>query len=198
MPRNTDQIMALADVYAEALLGAAAATRSEEEVFREFGEIVGYMDRDPAFALFLTADTVDDDPRRESLEKIFRGRINDLLLNLLQVLNNRGRLDLIREVYRCVELRMEARHDQQEVIVETAMPLSDNLRSLVKSRVGRHIGKEALLVERVAPDLIGGVVIRIKDLQIDGSIATRIRMLRERFSERAIHEIYGRRGFEGE
>ncbi|MBI4580815.1 MAG: ATP synthase F1 subunit delta [Planctomycetes bacterium] len=196
MPKKNDELMALADVYADALLATAREQNAEDQVALEFAELVRYMDADADFTQFLTADSVDDDPRRASLEKLFRGRMHDLLLNVLQVLNNRGRLGLVREVYRCVELRMEAQHHQQEVIVQTAMPLTDDLRAMVKDRVGVYIGKEALLIERVVPELIGGVVIHINDVQIDGSVAWRVRSLRERFSERALHEIHRGRGYE--
>lgn len=196
MPKKNDEIMAMADVYAEALLNAAREQGVQDEVAEQFAELVQYMDQDAAFEQFLVSDNVDDDPRRVSLEKMFRGRINDLLLNTLQVLNNRYRLDLVREVYRAVELRMEAQRDQQEVVVETAMPLTDDLRSLLKSRVSEYIGKEALLIEKVVPELIGGIVIHVKDVQIDASVSSRVRELRHSFSKRAIREIHDGRGVE--
>jgi F-type H+-transporting ATPase subunit delta len=196
MPKKSDELMGLADVYAEALLSNAASREGEEQVAAEFADLVRLMDQDSAFDTFLTSDTVDDDPRRASLEKLFRGKMSDSLLNLLQVLNNRGRLDFLRLVYRSVELRMEARHHQQEVIVETAMPLTDDLRSKLRDGLSAYTGKEALLIEQVVPDLIGGVVIRVNDIQIDGCVASRIRTMQERFGERALHEIHAGKGFE--
>ena len=120
MARKNDEAMALADVYAESLFLAAEEQGRGEAVAQEFADLIRYMDKNPEFDEFLIAASIDDDPRRESLEKLFRGRMNDLLLNLLQVLNNRGRCSLIRDVQRCLELRIEAKHRQQEVVVETA------------------------------------------------------------------------------
>ncbi len=196
MAKKSDELMALADVYAEAMLAVASQAEGEEVVFEEFVSLIAYMDQDAKFADFLTADSVDDDPRRASLEKIFRGKMCASLLNMLQVLNNRQRLELIRLVYRAVELRMEAKHHQQEVTVETAMPLTDALRTLMKEKLSAHMGREALLIEQVVPGLVGGVVIHIGDVQIDGSVSSRMRMLRDRFSERAVHEIHAGKGFE--
>ena len=196
MPDKTEEWMALADVYAEALLTAADEQNTAEEVAAELAELIRYMDGDPDFANFLTATSVDDDPRRASLEKLFRGRMSDLSLNLLQVLNNRGRLNLIRQIHRCVELHMKKRRHQQEVLVETAMPLNDDLRSLLKTRIGEYVGKEPLLIEQVVPELIGGVVIHINDVQIDASVASRIRVMRRELHERALHEIHDGRGYE--
>jgi F-type H+-transporting ATPase subunit delta len=196
MAKKMDEIMALADVYAGALLGAAEEQGLKEQVAREFAELIAYMDKDPAFEQFLIADTVDADARRESLEKLFRGRMSEILLNLLQVLNKRGRLDAVRMIYRNVELRMEAEHHQQEVVVETAMPLTEELRSLIQTRISKYMDKEALLIEKVMPDLLGGVVIHIGDVQIDASVSSRILELENRFGQRAVHEIHSGRGVE--
>jgi F-type H+-transporting ATPase subunit delta len=184
------ETLALGDVYAGALLQSADEAGQTGEVAQELDELIALMDRDQDFDLFLTADTVDDDPRRDSLERIFRGRMNDLLLNLLQVLNNRRRLGLLRAVARCVQLRMEARRHQQEVTVRSAQPLTDSLREQIKRSVSECIGKEALLIEEVAPELIGGLVLQIGDVQVDASVATRLQTLYRRLIERATAEVH--------
>jgi len=198
MPHKTDESMAVADVYARALLSAAAERGAEEDVAAAFDDLAAYMGRDPAFASFLTADTVDDDPRRGSLERLFRGRMHDLLLNLLQVLNTRRRLALLPSIHRCVVLQMQARHRQKEVTVETAMPLAEDLKAALKARLSERIGKEALVIERVRPELLGGVVIRIDDVQIDGSVASRMRRLRSRLKEATVRAIHEQRGYSSE
>ena len=195
MARKNDEAMALAKIYAESVFLAAEKQGQDEVVAREFADLIRYMDENPELDEFLTAASVDDDPRRESLEKLFRGRMNDLLLNLLHVLNNRGRCSLIRDVHRCLELWIEAKHRQQEVVVETAMPLTDDLRAAIERDIGERIGKEVLVVEEVAPDLIGGLVIHIGDVQIDASVASQIRSVRKRLTERAMEKIQSGRGY---
>jgi F-type H+-transporting ATPase subunit delta len=190
MARRQEELTALADVYAESLLMTADEHGRTDQVAAEFADLVAYMDREPDFERFLTAEAVDANARRASLETLFRGRMSDLLLNLLQVMNNRNRMELVRAVQRQVEVRLEERHHQQEIVVETALPLTDEMRSAIRERVGRRIGKEALLIERLRPDLIGGVIIHIGDVQIDGSVLSRIRAVRRRMLERATEEIH--------
>ena len=186
---------AIADVYAEALLEAAAEKGQEGRAADEFAELVAYMEGDPDFAAFMTAQSVDDNPRRLSLEKLFRGRMNDLLLNLLQVLNNRGRCGLIRDVQRCTELGMKQRDNKQEVMVETALPLTAELKEAIARDVGEQTGKQAILIEKVKSELIGGVVIRIGDLEIDGSVSARLRNMQKRLYDCAKEAVSGGRGY---
>ena len=77
MSDQIDESMAIADVYAESLLLAARDKGQEEEVAEALADLAAYMDREPQFDAFMTAESVDDDPRRDSLEKLFRGKMND-------------------------------------------------------------------------------------------------------------------------
>jgi F-type H+-transporting ATPase subunit delta len=76
------------------------------------------------------------------------------------------------------------------------MPLTDDLRAAIQKTVSARIGKEALMIERVDPDLIGGLVINVGDTQIDASVASRLRAARKRLAEQATHAIHGGRGVE--
>lgn len=185
-----EEALTRGDVYAEALLRAADENGQVDAVAGELADLVAYMNRDADFNAFMIAATVDDEPRRASLEKLFRGRMNDLLLNLLQVLNNRGRMGLLRAIARCVELRLEARRDQQEVTVQTAMPLTTRLREQIRRAVSAYIGKEALLIEEVSSELIGGMILQIGDIRVDASVATQLLTMRRRLANRATAEVH--------
>ncbi len=190
MKSFTDDVMAVADVYAVSVLQVARQKGDQNELAAEFRDLIAYLNQHPDFNTFVTAATIDDDARRETLEKLFRGRMHDVLLNLLQILNRRRRLDLVHAVYRAVELRLEEEHHQQEVVVETAAPLSEDLRVRLKDVLSRRMGKEALLIEQVRPELIGGVILHVKDKRLDGSLATRIRTVRQRLAHRTTVEIH--------
>jgi F-type H+-transporting ATPase subunit delta len=191
------EFLALADTYAESFLLAAEEQGELEEAAGALNDLIAFLNDNPDFESFLTARSVDDDPRRELLEKLFRGRMNESLLNFLQVLNNRGRLDLIRQISRRVQLRMEARQDKQEVRITSATALTDKLRGLLYEQIKARIGKEPILIEKVKPDLIGGMIIQVGDLRIDGSVATKLQDMSRRLIERATQEVHAGRGYEG-
>jgi len=190
MAKVKEEVMAIADLYAEALLASAPDEEQQRELAVELDALVGYMDRDRAFADFLEAATLDVEARRASLERLFRGRMHELLLNLLQVLNRRRRTGLVRMVRRCVELRLEEQREQLEVSVQSAIPLWHELRSAIERVMSLWLGKSAILVEEVKPDLIGGIVIKVGDLRIDGSVKSRIEGVRAKLRERMSRELH--------
>lgn len=190
MSKFNEQHMALAEVYADSLLRAARKTGTQDDVTAEILDLVAYMDQHPDFDAFLTSPGIDDDDRSTTLEKLFRGKMSDLVLNTLLVLNRRNRAGVVREVARAVQLRTEEAHHQQEVTVETATPLTDDLKAKLKDALSRRIGREALLIEKIRPELIGGVVVHIGDQQLDASLRSSIHAMQLRLTDRASHEIH--------
>jgi len=138
----------------------------------------------------MVSEVIDTEHRRASLETLFRGRMNDLLLNLLQVLNRRRRQRLIRAVQRCLELRMQATRGAQEITVQTAMPLWHEMRTAIRAVVTGWLGRTPILVEEVRPEMVGGIVIRVGDLRADGSVLSRLERMRDKLRDRAARESF--------
>ena len=54
-------------------------------------------------------------------------------------------------------------------------------------------GGEPVLVPKIKPELIGGIVLRMGDAVYDGSVAARLADIRGRIINRSVHEIQSRR-----
>jgi len=64
--------------------------------------------------------------------------------------------------------------------VTTAVPLDEDEQAQVRERVAALIGKQVEMRLRVDPDIIGGIVVRVEDNLIDGSVRTQLHQLRQR------------------
>lgn len=191
-------MLAIADRYAAALLDLAGSREAWQQIADQLREIVSGMDRDAEFNHFMSSDSVRREPRRATFEQLFRGRLHDLLLNTLQVLNTRHRCDLVRALDRCVQLRLEFQRDEREVMVATAVPLWHELRTAIRSVASAWIGKSAILIEEVRPELIGGLVLQVGDLRVNGSVLYRIQTIRRQLAGRISEAIHSGRGYEVE
>ena len=67
--------------------------------------------------------------------------------------------------------------------VTTAIPLTAELKSELTSFIGKHGDKEVELTEEVDESIIGGVIIRMGDKQIDASLSSEISELRQVFNK---------------
>jgi len=187
--------VAIAGVYARALLAMAAKFGAQESVLRELDDVVAYADREATFGQFLESSVIDTDQRRASLEKMFRGRLSDLVLDTLQILNRKERLALLEVIARQYRLALEGQRHEIEITVTSAVALTDETRRQLVEALKRHTGAEPVLTQEVDANLIGGMVVRIGDEKIDFSLATQLRRLREALLARASREIHAGRGF---
>ena len=194
---NTDQTT-IAEVYARSLLGLATERGESDTIDREFAEFAAHLKADPDFKAFVTARVIDPDQRRKSLDVMFQGRMSELLLNTLHVLNNKDRLEIVGEVQR---LYHELTLEQQaivEVHVSAAEPLSDVMRTRLQQLMESRTGSTVRLAEHVEPTLLGGLIVRVGDEQIDMTVARQLRRFQERLLELAEQHIHaGTELFEG-
>lgn len=189
MASEHDTSLAAADIYAESLLELANERGVTGDIHTEFQSLAELIERDADFAGFMASSAVDDDDRREALRRIFTGRISELLLNLMLVLNDHNRAGIVPLVFERFKERLDEQMNRQDVYVTTAVPLSDDQRARIEAGVAAVTGKGAVLIERVDPSLLGGVVIKIGDRQFDGSLRRKLSRMREYVIEAGRQEI---------
>lgn len=184
---------AIAEVYAKSLLELASQQNVADEVLDAFAGIAELLRTDDDFAAFMTSATIDAGSRKKSLEKIFSGQINDLLLRTLLVLNDRGRANIVEDVFVAYRTLLEAQQGQIEVEVIAAHEFGQVERDQLAAELSRLTGKQAILEIQVDPDLIGGFIVRIGDRQIDASVRRQLAMVKDALQHRASKEIHSGR-----
>jgi|GEM_PF-356758 len=185
MPETLVEQLEVADVYAAALFELAREARAVETVRAELEELVRLAQSDPAFAAFLRSGAVDTLSRRLSLERMFRGRVSDLLLDTLQVMNDHGRAHLLAALHRDFVLRQERAADEVEVTVHTAVPLAPAQQAEITRLAAELSGKHPLVTWNVDPDVIGGLVMQIEEFRFDCSLRRQLQMARAGLLERS-------------
>ncbi len=153
------------------------------------------MDAEPEFDAFMTALTLEQSKRQATLDSLFRGKMNDVLLCGLQVLNRRRRPEILRAMYQRFRLDVEAARNQTEVEVYSAVELPEDTRGRLAQMLSEKIGKQALLNVHVEPSLLGGLVVQIGDRRLDASLSRQLTTLRDRLMARASEEIHQRKSY---
>ena len=195
MARIDEQELAVAGVYARALLALAVERDEADRSEAELAEVAGMLAASPELAEYLASPLVDLETRGAALDRALAGRASELVVNTLQVMNAKGRLELLPALAEAYRLENEGRRGEVDVEVTTAVELTDELRRRIKVAASRFAGRTARLVETVEPALLGGLVLKVGDRKIDSSLARRLHDAHEKLFERASQELHSDKSY---
>ena len=171
----------VARVYAQALFDAAQEKGVVEPVGRDLGDFVAALAASAPLSSVLADPQVETPAKQRVVAEITREG-EPLVGNALQLLLERGRFGQVAEISGAYDglAAVEAQLVKVEVI--SAVELSDDTRGTIVKRVEKAAGRRVELSSKVDPHIIGGLVLRIGDVIVDGSVQARIRQLRRRLA----------------
>lgn len=100
--------------------------------------------------------------------------------NLAGLLLQRQRLGIVPDLFRLFSEAMLNERGLAIADVTTAEPLGEAEQAAVRTQLSRLVGKDVQLRLQTDPAIIGGIVARIGDQLIDGSVVNQLRRLRAR------------------
>ncbi len=108
--------------------------------------------------------------------------VGPLALNLARLLVAKGRTLEARDIADAFNRLADEHEGLAQAEITTAVPLGDDQVAAMEQRLGEAMGKQITATAAVDSDIIGGVVLRIDDHLIDGSVRTRLRRMRQELS----------------
>jgi F-type H+-transporting ATPase subunit delta len=180
--RPLDLVEAVETLATDTALDAAEARGElegvEDELFR-FGRIVG---GDPQLSRILSDDAAPAEGRASLLDRLLSGRVSPVTEQLVRnsltarhVGNAEVRVERLSEA-------ASARRGRSVAHVTTAVPLTASQEQRLRDVLGRIYGRTIGLQVTVDPEVLGGLVVRVGDEVIDGSIANRLEVAGRRLA----------------
>jgi F-type H+-transporting ATPase subunit delta len=99
---------------------------------------------------------------------------NPLVQSFALLLVERGRIGALPRIARAYQELTDAQLGRVRAVVTSAKPLDTKTEAEILRALERRTGKKVLMKSEVDPSLIGGVIARVGDLVLDGSLRTRL------------------------
>jgi len=128
-----------------------------------------------------------DNPRFsfEQKSRLLKSQLKDispLALNLAFILTNRGNFNLINEIVTDYQGLMDDYKGIDKAELITAIALDDVEKGRLIAYLESITGKKIVLIERVDPTIVGGLIARVGGKIIDGSTLSQLALLRDNLS----------------
>lgn len=169
------------EAYAKAFLEVAKGEELLDRVTNELFHFARAMERSDPLRQTLTDENIPPERRQAIVEELVGVKASPLTASLVSFVVGVGRArDLVRIIDKLVE-RAAATENKEVAEVRSAVALDEDQRSRLREALESALGKQVEIRVVVDPSVLGGVVAKVGDTIIDGSVRHRLDQLRESF-----------------
>lgn len=172
--------------YAKALMSLAVENKQLKEIEADMNLIHNTIKDAKDLQNFLKSPIIKLDVKRSGVKAVF-DKVNATTAKLFDVLIDNNRINLLPAVSQAFIALVDQANNVVTAEVTTAATLSPEMKETVLDKVKELTGSNASLTEKVDPDLLGGFLLRIGDLQYDASIAGKLNSLKQNFKQNTIN-----------
>ncbi|MGM9540356.1 ATP synthase F1 subunit delta [Anaerovibrio sp.] len=168
----------LARKYGMAIFEIAQDEKQLEKYGKELSEVSQAVFSQAELKDFLTNPQIQPQDKKDVLLKLLKTEVSPLMMNFLLLLVDKRRMGLLEAINDCYQ---ELSNKAQGIIiadVTTAYDLKAELQARLSSRLEDITGKKVSLRTHNDKSIIGGIVVKIGDTRIDGSVTGRLQALK--------------------
>ncbi len=166
--------------YAQALFALAKETGATQDWLGEIEKVRSVLEEDAARLYFLS-------PRVRTQEKLdlaltVTQEMHPILRNLVGLLVSRHGLMLLGQITDAYRSLLDEAMGRVKASITTATLLSSSQSERLSQSLGLALDREVVIDTQEDEGVIGGMVVRVDDRIIDGSVSTRLSALKKSLS----------------
>ena len=169
--------------YSNAMYDEAKSRGEVDQLSEDVEMVLRTIKANRDLELFFESPIIDKAKKTIVVKEIFEGKVSKLMLNLMLLLIQRQRDEHIVDI---LTNFMELKDEKDGIIpvnVTSAIELTDDEKNQIKDKIDSYTRMKSRPTFTVDPDLVGGFVVKIKDVILDASIRHQLEILRKRFKQ---------------
>lgn len=166
--------------YARAIVELATEEKKLEPVMKDLAEFIKLLDDQPTFeaALVEPVGTVGD--RLEIMKKVLAGnKFEKMTYNFLLLVMEKDRMEHFRNIYEHIQKMSDYLAGQTRVEVKSAKALDDDALVRIRTKLEEVTDRKVIVEAEVDSSLIAGVITKLGDYMLDGSLRTQLENIKE-------------------
>lgn len=145
------------------------------------------VDGDRRLLNFLTAPQVSDEAKVALVTDVFGPRMERLLVEFLQMLVRKNRIDFLPEIIEEFDRHVKAEKGISAVTAITAVPMTEAEKRELSARLKAKTAMTIELETRVDASIIGGMILLMHNQIIDGSVRHGLDTLQDQLASVRVH-----------
>ena len=168
----------IAHNYADALVSLARKAGDLSGWGAMIRDVASALQRDEQLTLFINSPRIAAERKNAVLARAFQDRLPRLFVRFLQAVVSHRRQALIPQIAVEYGNIVDALENRVHAQVMVSREPDAATRSTIESGVSRALGKTVIPHYTVNPEILGGIIVRVGDTVMDGSVRRRLGALR--------------------
>jgi len=173
----------VASRYAKSLLDFAKEKGVVDQVEKDMVFFAQLCEATPELSRVLKNPIIPHSKKMGILEKLLKGRVNDMTFTLFQIISRKNREAYLYFVAKEFINQYRKFKGIESAEVTTTFPLTDAQRTSFINLIAASTGKKVELKEKINQEIIGGFVLKIGDRQVDQSVKSKLQKLKTKFKD---------------
>ncbi len=173
----------IASVYANSLFEVSLEEKVDNQIREEITDICNAFERDSELVKVLDAPMITKEEKEKLLDTLFKDKVNKYLLNFLKIMTDRKAVMYIRESFDEYVEAYNRHYNIEKIVATTAIEMPQELKDKLINKLQKVTGKTVILDTKVDKNVLGGIVLKYNDAQLDDSIAMKLKNMKEELSK---------------
>lgn len=166
------------NVYADAFLESAAESGKQAAFLRDANLLIETLRLNPEILYAVRNPALSREERERFLSELFSSELEPETLGFLNVILEKKREDRLLSILERFVRMAEEKAGVCRVSVVTPFPVTEDEKLRIEKKIRETAGYETYHFRYETDEsLVGGIVIRIRDRVVDGSVKNRLNVL---------------------
>ncbi len=167
--------------YAKAVLNLAKGSGNETLVNDNMKLIVNTIAESADLDVMLKSPVIKAADKRRVLNALFGDKVDNIVKGLFNLLEENKRMIMLESIAKQYSVIYDFDKSMQVAKVTTAVALTKELEDKIQAKIVALTGNSASIENIVNPEILGGFILRVGDVQYDASISNQFNELRREF-----------------
>jgi F-type H+-transporting ATPase subunit delta len=176
------QNLRLATRYAKSLFELAVEKGQVDTVYNDMLVLQAICNASPEFKRILNSPIIKADKKKSILEAVTNGKISEMTGGFNKLLVQKGRESELSDIILAFIKEYKEYKGIKTLKLTTAVPVSDDIKKELLAKVqARTQVKNIELEEVINPDIIGGFILQVDDMEVDTSVSFYLNQVKKQF-----------------
>ena len=176
-------INVIADRYAQALFEVGEETQATSELYQELKQLVVILNENKDLYNFLKSPLIGREDKKNVMKNIFENQLSDNMNNFLKIVIDKDRMSAIENIKESYKNLLNDKNNILEGTVVTAVSLSEQEIKDLEKNLSIKYNKNVTLNNIVYETILGGVLVKLGNEEIDGTVKTRLAKIKNQLSQ---------------